>query len=137
MERIRAAAHLVVLGYRWINRTPSVRGADVATDRRCNASSQDHRDHDRRAHDIAIPLVQVIAAFDAMAVLPQCEVPVQTISSAVPTNDAASLLAANPTMTFGHTVGAGNFLQLEVPKQVNPMIGRFLAVIPGGTLAAP
>ena len=86
-------------------------------------------------NDIAIPLVQAIAAFDAMAVLRQCEVPVLTISSAVPTNDAASLLAANSTMTLGQTVGAGHFLQLEVPEQVNPMIERFLAIIPGGSLA--
>jgi pimeloyl-ACP methyl ester carboxylesterase len=47
-----------------------------------------------------------------------------------------SLLAADATMTLGQTVGAGHFLQLEVPEQVNPMIERFLAIIPGGTLAA-
>jgi pimeloyl-ACP methyl ester carboxylesterase len=28
----------------------------------------------------------------------------------------------------GRTVGAGHFLQLEVPDQVNAMIERFLAV---------
>ena len=61
-------------------------------------------------NDIAIPLVQAIAEFDAMAVLEQCKVPVLTISSAVPTNDAASLLAANSMMTLGQTVGAGHFL---------------------------
>ena len=88
-------------------------------------------------NDIAIPLVEAIAAFDAMAVLRQCELPIVTISSAVPTNDAASLLAASSTMTFGQTVGAGHFLQLEVPEQVNPMIERFLAILPGGLLAAP
>ena len=86
-------------------------------------------------NDIAIPLVQAIAAFDGLAVLRQCEVPVLTISSAVPTNDAGSLLAANSTMTLGQTVGAGHFLQLEVPEQVNPMVERFLAIIPGGSLA--
>ena len=88
-------------------------------------------------NDIAIPLVQAIAAFDGMAVLGRCDVPVVTISSAVPTNDAASLLAANSTMTLGQAVGAGHFLQLEVPDQVNPMIERFLAIIPGGSLAVP
>jgi len=87
-------------------------------------------------NDIAIPSVEAIAAFDAMAVLRECNVPVLTISSAVPTNEAASLLEANATMTLGQTVGAGHFLQLEVPEQVNPMIERFLATIPGGSLAA-
>jgi pimeloyl-ACP methyl ester carboxylesterase len=86
-------------------------------------------------NDIAIALVRAIAAYDAMAVLQRCEVPTLTISSAVPTNDAASLLAASSTMMLGQTVGAGHFLQLEVPEQVNPMIERFLAIIPGGTLA--
>ena len=47
-------------------------------------------------NDIAIPLVEAIAAFDAMAVLRQCEVPLVTISSAVPTNDAASLACGEP-----------------------------------------
>jgi pimeloyl-ACP methyl ester carboxylesterase len=88
-------------------------------------------------NDRAIPLVEAIAAFDGMAALQQCAVPVLTISSAVPTNDAASLLAANSAVTLGQTVGAGHFLQLEVPDQVNPMIERFLAIIPGGSLAAP
>ena len=86
-------------------------------------------------NDIAIPLVRAIAAFDAMAALRECKVPVLTISSAVPTNDAASLREANPTITLGQTVGAGHFLQLEVPEQVNPMIERFLAIIPGGSLS--
>ena len=86
-------------------------------------------------NDIAIPLVRAIAAFDGMAALRDCKVPVLTISSAVPTNDAASLLDANPTITLGQTVGAGHFLQLEVPEQVNPMIERFLAIIPGGPLS--
>jgi hypothetical protein len=29
---------------------------------------------------------------------------------------------------YGKTVGSGHFCQLEVPKQVNAMIDRFLAV---------
>jgi pimeloyl-ACP methyl ester carboxylesterase len=89
--------------------------------------------------DDAARRTRIIATMTAvpndMAVLRQCEVPVVTISSAVPTNDAASLLAANSAMTFGQAVGAGHFLQLEVPEQVNPMIERFLAIIPA--LEAP
>jgi pimeloyl-ACP methyl ester carboxylesterase len=87
-------------------------------------------------NDIAIPLVRAIANYDAMAALRECEVPVVAISSAVPTNDAAALRESDPAITLGQTVGAGHFLQLEVPEQVNPMIERFLAVIPGGSLAA-
>ncbi len=87
-------------------------------------------------NEIAIPLVRAIAAYDAMAALRECQVPVVTISSAVPTNDATTLREANPAITLGQTVGAGHFLQLEVPEQVNPMIERFLAIIPGGSLAA-
>jgi pimeloyl-ACP methyl ester carboxylesterase len=79
-------------------------------------------------NDIAIPLVRAIAAFDALAALRACEAPVLTISSAVPTNDPASLLEACPSMTIGQTVGAGHFLMLEVPEQINPMIERFLAI---------
>jgi pimeloyl-ACP methyl ester carboxylesterase len=85
-------------------------------------------------NDIAIPLVRAIAAFDGMGALRECNVPVLVISSAVPTNSAESLLEANPTITLGQTVGAGHFLQLEVPEQVNPMIERFLTVNAGGSL---
>ena len=87
-------------------------------------------------NDIAIPMVQAMAAFDAMVLLRVLDVPVLCVSSAVPTNDARSLLEASPTMMLGQTVGAGHFHQLEVPEQVNPMIERFLAVVPGGALAA-
>jgi pimeloyl-ACP methyl ester carboxylesterase len=86
-------------------------------------------------NDIAIPLVRAIAAFDGLGALRECRVPVLVISSAVPTNSSDSLLEANPTITLGQTVGAGHFLQLEVPEQVNPMIERFLAVTPGGSLS--
>jgi len=41
-------------------------------------------------------------------------------------NDAARLRAFNPGLQFGVTVGAGHFHQLEVPEQVNAMIGRFV-----------
>jgi pimeloyl-ACP methyl ester carboxylesterase len=50
-------------------------------------------------------------------------------------NDAASRLEACPSMTIGQIVGAGHFPQLEVPEQVNPMIERFLAVVPLSALA--
>jgi predicted esterase len=46
--------------------------------------------------------------------------------------------AGEPALLFLHgwCGDRSHFLQLEVPEQVNPMIERFLAVIPGGSLAA-
>jgi len=38
-----------------------------------------------------------------VAALRECDVPVVTISSAVPTNDASALREANPTITLGQT----------------------------------
>ena len=87
--------------------------------------------------EIALPTVRAIGGFDTTAALREIAVPVLTILSAVPMNDSASLLEANPTMTIGQIVGAGHFLQLEVPEQVNPMIERFLALLPVSALAAP
>ncbi len=51
--------------------------------------------------------------------------PVLVIASAVPTNSTAYLHDINPDITTGQTVGAGHFLQLEIPGQVNLMIERF------------
>jgi pimeloyl-ACP methyl ester carboxylesterase len=79
---------------------------------------------------VAIPMVKAMAAFDSVAVLRQCDVPILVVASAVPTNDSSFLLDANPAITIGQTVGAGHFHQLEVPEQVNPMIERFLSVMP-------
>ena len=79
---------------------------------------------------VAIPMVRAMAAFDSVEVLQRCDKPIMVISSAVPTNSPSFLLDANPAITIGQTVGAGHFHQLEVPEQMNPMIERFLAIMP-------
>ena len=48
----------------------------------------------------------------------------------MPTNGAAYLQEVNPAITLGQTVGAGYFLQLEVPEQANLTIERFLSINP-------
>jgi len=48
-----------------------------------------------------------------------------------PRSDMARLRALVPSLREGRTVGSGHFCQLEVPDQVNAMIGRFLSVAIG------
>ena len=122
---------------------PGFEGPDPATARRSFVEQMflPTDDADRRARivktmcaapdDVAIATTKAMAAFDAAAVLRGCDVPVVIISSAVPTNGAAYLQEVNPAITLGQTVGAGHFLQLEVPEQVNLMIERFLSISPG------
>ena len=93
-------------------------------------------DADRRARivrtmcaapdEVAIATTKAMAAFDAAAVLRDCTVPVLVIASAVPTNGSSYLQEVNSAVTIGQAVGAGHFLQFEVPDQVNLMIERFL-----------
>jgi pimeloyl-ACP methyl ester carboxylesterase len=121
---------------------PGFEGPDPATARRQFVEQMflPTDDADRRARivktmcaapdDVAIATTKAMAAFDAAAILRDCDVPVVVISSAVPTNGSAYLLEVNPAITIGQTVGAGHFLQLEIPEQVNLMIERFLSVRP-------
>jgi hypothetical protein len=60
-------------------------------------------------------------------------VPVLSIGSAHPANSSADLRAACPSIAIGQTVGSGHFNQLEVPGQVNAMIGKFLALNAAGS----
>jgi pimeloyl-ACP methyl ester carboxylesterase len=97
-------------------------------------------DADRRAQivrtmcaapdEVAVATVKAMAAFDSALILGGCDVPVVIISSAVPTNGSAYLQEVNPAVTTGQVIGAGHFLQLETPEQVNLMIERFLSTRP-------
>jgi pimeloyl-ACP methyl ester carboxylesterase len=126
---------------------PSFQGPDGPTGRRRFVEEMflPTDDADRRSdiietmcavpNDIAIPMVNAMAAYDSVAVLRECDVPILTIGSAVPWNDADFLRDANAAIAIGQTVGAGHFHQLEVPEQVNAMMERFMAVMPGGAPA--
>lgn len=76
---------------------------------------------------IASAAIRSLATFDAASALAGCEVPILSIGSASPTNDAATLRTMCPDIVIGQTVGSGHFNQLEVPDQVNLMIEQFLA----------
>jgi pimeloyl-ACP methyl ester carboxylesterase len=80
------------------------------------------------APGVAAAVLRAMGEFDGASVLGAATVPVLSIGSAVPANSAADLRSACPAITIGQTVGAGHFIQLEVPDQVNAVIGRFLTI---------
>jgi pimeloyl-ACP methyl ester carboxylesterase len=80
------------------------------------------------APGIAAAVLQAMGEFDGATVLGNATVPVLSIGSAVPANSAADLRSACPAITIGQTVGAGHFIQLEVPDQLNAMIERFMMI---------
>ena len=49
-----------------------------------------------------------------------------------PRSDMTRFHELAPQILYGKTVGSGHFCQLEVPEQVNAMIGRFIVVTPRG-----
>lgn len=65
---------------------------------------------------------------DTAASAAACKVPLLILMAAQPLSDVTRLRQVCPAAVIGQTVGAGHFHQLEVPEQVNAMIGRFLTV---------
>lgn len=68
-----------------------------------------------------------IFSWDSEAAARRCQVPTLYLGSTRPRGDTRRFAELCPTLEVGQVVGAGHFLQLEVPDQVNVMIGRFLA----------
>lgn len=98
-----------------------------------------HDDHDRAttiidsmmtvAPDVALPSLADVKTWPAHARLLDCRQPVLCIHirGGGPT-DPTTLAADHPNVMVAQTVGAGHFIQLEVPDQVHAMIERFLLV---------
>lgn len=68
-----------------------------------------------------------LGAWRAHQVLPRCGVPSLYIG-AREHPEFRRLHELAPSLRYAQTVGAGHFLQLEVPAQVNAMIERFMTV---------
>lgn len=62
------------------------------------------------------------------------ELPVLFVSAAHLLTDLRRLRELHPRLMTAQVVGAGHFLQLEVPVQVNAMIDRFLATVAGASV---
>lgn len=79
--------------------------------------------------DVAIPSFGAVLRWNGAGALQRCAVPLLVVlAEPVGSNAPARLLALKPDVDIGVTVGAGHFLHLEAPDQVNAMIERFLAL---------
>jgi pimeloyl-ACP methyl ester carboxylesterase len=67
---------------------------------------------------------------DAAAISAACRAPLLFITEAAPRSDLEQLRELCPQVVIGQTVGAGHFMQLLIPDQVNAMIARFLTLLP-------
>ena len=76
---------------------------------------------------VAASVLRGVVAWDGVAALRTCTVPVLAVlARPAGSNAPERLLAVNPNVSIGVTVGSGHFNQLAVPDQVNAMIERFL-----------
>jgi pimeloyl-ACP methyl ester carboxylesterase len=88
---------------------------------------------------VAVPMLRdTTVTWNGVAALFLCRVPLLMIRAQVGgSNDPSRLKALKPDLHVGVTVGAGHFHQLEVPEQVNAMIGRFMQVALRQAAAGP
>ena len=70
--------------------------------------------------------IKNLVAYDWEAAARACTVPALNIVAARPIQDVQLTRELIPNVVHGQTVGAGHFLQLLVPDQLNAMIDRFL-----------
>ena len=76
---------------------------------------------------VAAAVIRGVVAWDGVGPLRSCAVPHLVVSSQPGGSNAPDrLLALNPDVQIGITVGSGHFNPLVVPEQVNAMIERFL-----------
>jgi pimeloyl-ACP methyl ester carboxylesterase len=77
---------------------------------------------------VARAVIEGVVRWNGVAALVMCDVPLLVLlSEPGGSNDPSRLQALKPNTSFGMTVGAGHFHQLEVPEQVNAMVERFIA----------
>jgi len=81
--------------------------------------------------EFALPVLRGVVEWDGVAALKLGVAPLLVLLSETGgSNDPARLLELrSKNIQFGVTVGAGHFIQLEVPDQVTPMIDRFVRTL--------
>jgi len=86
--------------------------------------------------EIFLAMGRGFIAYDLAATSDSITAPTLFIGSSRPFVDLNTVRARRPEWFLGRTVGAGHFLQLLVPEQVNAMIDHFLAQVARGITRA-
>ncbi|MBY8884447.1 alpha/beta hydrolase [Streptomyces sp. PTM05] len=81
---------------------------------------------------VAAEGMRAMAEFDGAGALARAAVPLLAITA----DEPEPALREHPGVALGRTVGAGHFVQLEVPDQVDAMLERFLRVVLPGAATA-
>lgn len=72
---------------------------------------------------------QTVLGFDAGTAAIECAVPALFILADRPFSTPAMIAALGPNWRVGQVVGAGHFVQVFAPTQVNAMVDRFLELL--------
>jgi hypothetical protein len=73
---------------------------------------------------------QTVLGFDAGTAAIECSVPSLFVLADRPFSTPAMIAALGPNWRVGQVVGAGHFVQVFAPAQVNAMVDRFLELLP-------
>lgn len=79
----------------------------------------------------AATLGRTVLEFDSGTAAAECRVPALFLLADRPFTTPETLARLSPNWRIGQVVGAGHFIQLVAPDQVNAMIDRFLELLPG------
>jgi len=77
---------------------------------------------------VAAPMRRTVLGFDGGSAAARCSLPALFLLADRPFTDNETLAGLGPNWRVGKVVGAGHFIQLVAPEQVNAMIDRFLAL---------
>ncbi len=72
---------------------------------------------------------QTVLTFDAAGAAERCKIPALFLLADRPFTDRETLDRLGPNWRIGQVVGAGHFIHMVVPDQVNAMIERFLDLL--------
>jgi len=75
---------------------------------------------------VASKMRETVLGFDGGGAAAKCRIPSLFLLADRPFTDAETLSTLGPNWRVGQVVGAGHFIQLIAPQQVNAMVDRFL-----------